>query len=893
MALGWPTVRDSHLRFYDGSNWAINTTFPTSILDGDEEKAIEGALQLLYSRSKIFESMIDGWIAIGGKLQLAETSGNNRAVTVGGDTSLNRYVLVNFDRIESRHWFNDRGEMVSDTLEIVLAHEMVHIYKGYDDVGDDVSDGIKNGASFDYKGDTVREQNKIVAQLGAGFADHQQTSYGSISTDYATSLGFVAGKSYTRGETIDVFRRGDEGNETLDHTNRTAESTSFKGAPPQLRDLIFGLGGGDTIKGGLERDFLYGDFADPENPNGGKDELFGGDGKDVLFGGADEDILHGEKEADELFGNKGKDKLEGGDGDDQLDGGEGEDTAVFSEKAANYEIRKNEDGTWTVSHVRGSKADGVDTLTSVELAKFADITTKVAVNSVTSQVQFALIFDTTGSMSPYLSQVQNTMSSIVNAAFQNGSMNAQIAILGFKEPGEIETILPFTTQVELADRQSAAQSAIFSVGVGGGGDTPEGPYSATLHALTGGVGEWNSEDVARRIVLVTDAPAKDQNLAAQVSQYASGLGVSVASFASASVEGGTLTTATFSANAAGDVPSPIQIYTVLVGFDSSAEATIRPLAEANGGEFFDANRLSDLTAAIIRVFSSPLNKSPEITSDGGGDAAVIDLTWGDMSVTTVAATDPDAGDRLTYRLAGGSDAALFTINPTSGALSFVGSNPDNIPLSADGDSTYEVIVAATDGLIADRQAISVVVTGRTHVPGEIISGGNGQDTLTGTAGDDTLSGGNGTDILSGLAGNDILDGGNGRDTLFGGDGRDKLYGGLGSDVLSGGGGADSFYFEAAGAHDVITDFDVANDRIVLQDIELERYSVGDDNGDGIADLTLVFSGGTSVSLWGVSSPEAVTIVNHADAAAFAMSPDYHSPLLLASMGASANDYQIV
>ena len=71
-----------------------------------------------------------------------------------------------------------------------------------------------------------------------------------------------------------------------------------------------------------------------------------------------------------------------------------------------------------------------------------------------------------------------------------------------------------------------------------------------------------------------------------------------------------------------------------------------------------------------------------------------------------------------------------------------------------------------------------------------ISGGNGSDNLTGTAGDDTISGGNGKDILSGDAGNDTLDGGNGKDSLFGGDGNDVLIGGNGNDDLHGDGGND-------------------------------------------------------------------------------------------------------
>ncbi len=82
--------------------------------------------------------------------------------------------------------------------------------------------------------------------------------------------------------------------------------------------------------------------------------------------------------------------------------------------------------------------------------------------------------------------------------------------------------------------------------------------------------------------------------------------------------------------------------------------------------------------------------------------------------------------------------------------------------------------------------------------GSIVIGGNGDDTLTGTAvvsAVDEIYGGNGNDVLGGLvgddqlfgeSGNDTLSGSNGQDTLDGGDGNDQLNGGLGDDFFIGG-----------------------------------------------------------------------------------------------------------
>ena len=75
---------------------------------------------------------------------------------------------------------------------------------------------------------------------------------------------------------------------------------------------------------------------------------------------------------------------------------------------------------------------------------------------------------------------------------------------------------------------------------------------------------------------------------------------------------------------------------------------------------------------------------------------------------------------------------------------------------------------------------------------ETLSGGAGDDTLTGNSSANTLQGGPGNDTLSGSGGNDNLQGSVGDDTLDGGDGGDAMDGGAGDDTLRGGSGADSF-----------------------------------------------------------------------------------------------------
>jgi 2',3'-cyclic-nucleotide 2'-phosphodiesterase (5'-nucleotidase family) len=83
-------------------------------------------------------------------------------------------------------------------------------------------------------------------------------------------------------------------------------------------------------------------------------------------------------------------------------------------------------------------------------------------------------------------------------------------------------------------------------------------------------------------------------------------------------------------------------------------------------------------------------------------------------------------------------------------------------------------------------------TGLGDIGNDILQGGNGSDSLFGGDDADRLEGGNNNDTLNGDAGSDTLNGGEGADRLDGGDGNDSLSGGIGADTLTGGAGDDRF-----------------------------------------------------------------------------------------------------
>ena len=105
------------------------------------------------------------------------------------------------------------------------------------------------------------------------------------------------------------------------------------------------------------------------------------------------------------------------------------------------------------------------------------------------------------------------------------------------------------------------------------------------------------------------------------------------------------------------------------------------------------------------------------------------------------------------------------------------------------------------------------------------------------AGDDIVVLATGSEVAWGGAGIDWLDGQAGNDTLYGGDGDDILIGGWGSDVMSGEAGSDIFAVvgRVVGeyTHDIITDFETANDQIWLWEgwsIEWDSQSPGQLHG---------------------------------------------------------------
>ena len=110
------------------------------------------------------------------------------------------------------------------------------------------------------------------------------------------------------------------------------------------------------------------------------------------------------------------------------------------------------------------------------------------------------------------------------------------------------------------------------------------------------------------------------------------------------------------------------------------------------------------------------NQPPVISSNGGGGTASVSVAENSTAVTTVMASDPDAGATLSYSIVGGADAAKFVINSATGVLSFITAPNFFAPTDAGGNNVYDVTVQASDGLGGtDSQAIAVAVVTSNNV----------------------------------------------------------------------------------------------------------------------------------------------------------------------------------
>ena len=153
---------------------------------------------------------------------------------------------------------------------------------------------------------------------------------------------------------------------------------------------------------------------------------------------------------------------------------------------------------------------------------------------------------------------------------------------------------------------------------------------------------------------------------------------------------------------------------------ASASTTIQFLVTGVGG----GDSLS-VDNVQVSYDTGAANSAPTISSNGGGTTASVTVGENSTVVTTVTATDVDAGHTLGYSIAGGADAARFTIHNSTGQLSFVSAPSYEAPADSGGNNVYDVTVQVSDGQGGtDTQALAVTVANVNEAPTDLALSAN-------------------------------------------------------------------------------------------------------------------------------------------------------------------------
>jgi hypothetical protein len=119
---------------------------------------------------------------------------------------------------------------------------------------------------------------------------------------------------------------------------------------------------------------------------------------------------------------------------------------------------------------------------------------------------------------------------------------------------------------------------------------------------------------------------------------------------------------------------------------------------------------NNVKTQALTVTITNLNEAPTLTNNSSSATYALSQAENITSVVTYAATDVDAGASLSFSITSGSDSADFTINSSTGVLTFVTSPDFEAPIDSDLNNTYVVVITSSDGSLTDVQTLTVTIT---------------------------------------------------------------------------------------------------------------------------------------------------------------------------------------
>ena len=264
-------------------------------------------------------------------------------------------------------------------------------------------------------------------------------------------------------------------------------------------------------------------------------------------------------------------------------------------------------------------------------------------------------------------------------------------------------VLTFKTAPDYEHPGSASGSNVYTVAV----TATDGqvPAQTTLQRLTITVTDVENEhapvftsemtvDVAEGTTAVTTVTATDADTGQTVTFTLTG-GADEFLF--------TLTsTGELTFNTAPDFEMPTD-----VGMDNMYEVTITAI----DGQTPPRTVMQTLTITVTDVDDVEIENNVPVFA-GGAFATVAYAENATTAVTTVVATDADAGQTVTFTLSGGADESKFSITP-AGELTFNTAPDYEVPTDTGMNNEYEVTITATDDgtpEMSATQALTITVT---------------------------------------------------------------------------------------------------------------------------------------------------------------------------------------
>ena len=178
-------------------------------------------------------------------------------------------------------------------------------------------------------------------------------------------------------------------------------------------------------------------------------------------------------------------------------------------------------------------------------------------------------------------------------------------------------------------------------------------------------------------------------------------------------------------------------------------------------EYRDGDNYTDIKYPLVSSIYDDIDLRDYCNFNQGNNAPIFDtasaftINEGETDITTLSASDAD-GDSVSYGKTSDGDSSYFTVNQTTGALSFTDAPDFESPGDSDTDNDYSVTVTANDGFNTTSQVISVAVSNINDNSPQITSSGSYDidELSTADIGTVTASDADGDTISFSLSGDD-------------------------------------------------------------------------------------------------------------------------------------------